>query len=95
MKIYIAGKITGDKHYRQKFDKYASEQKKAGNVVLNPAVLPCGMAQHEYLHICFAMIDVADCVHFLEDWRKSNGAQTEHDYCRDNGKPVIYVFGEE
>jgi hypothetical protein len=89
MKIYIAGKITGDERYRLKFDAYASAQRKAGNVVLNPAVLPGGLEHHEYLHICFAMIDVADCVHFLADWEESKGALMEHEYCRSNGKSVF------
>jgi hypothetical protein len=37
------------------------------------------------------MIDVAECVHFLADWKESKGARMEHDYCRDNGKSIFYV----
>jgi hypothetical protein len=92
VKIYIAGKITGDNNYRLKFDRYASTQRKAGNVVLNPTILPAGLDHYEYLHICLAMIDVADCVHFLKDWRESEGARVEHDYCQQNGKSVFYVL---
>jgi hypothetical protein len=92
MKIYVAGKITGDSGYRLKFDRYASVQRRADNIVLNPAILPAGLEHHEYLHICFAMIDTADCVHFLRDWRESKGTRIEHDYCRQNGKSVFYVL---
>jgi hypothetical protein len=95
MKIYIAGKITGDERYRLNFDTYASLQKRAGNIVLNPAVLPGGLEHHEYLHICYAMIDVADCVHFLADWRESKGERMEHEYCLDYGKSVLYVLEDE
>jgi hypothetical protein len=92
MKLYIAGKITGDSGYRLKFDRYASLQRRAGNIVLNPAILPAGLEHHECLHICLSMIDVADCVQFLQDWRESKGARIEHDYCQQNGKSVFYVM---
>lgn len=42
MKVYIAGKITGDPNYREKFQQAADELKGGGHVVMNPAVLPDG-----------------------------------------------------
>ena len=35
MKIYIAGKITGDRNYRQKFARVASQYREKGNVILS------------------------------------------------------------
>ena len=87
MKIYIAGKITDDPNYRRKFDKAASRLKSNGNIVLNPSILPNGMEHHEYMHICFAMIDVADYLYFLPDWKDSKGAVMEYEYAKQNGKP--------
>jgi len=87
MKIYLAGKITNDPNYRRKFDKEASLLKSNGHIVLNPAILPKGMAHHEYMHICFAMIDVADYLCFLPDWKDSKGAVMEYEYAQQNGKP--------
>lgn len=43
MKIYIAGKITGDKRYKAKFAAAAKNLQTAGHVVLNPATLPAGL----------------------------------------------------
>lgn len=45
MKIYIAGKITGDENYREKFAKAQAELEKDGHIVLNPSVLPEGLTK--------------------------------------------------
>lgn len=42
MKIYIAGKITGDRRYRAKFREAAKTLEAAGHVVLN--LPPCRTA---------------------------------------------------
>ena len=49
--------------------------------MLNPAELPEGMDQADYMRICFAMIDVADAVVFLPDAAESAGARLEMAYC--------------
>lgn len=89
MKVYIAGKITGDPRYKEKFmaEKVALEQQ--GNIVLNPADLPAGMTKSDYMRVCFAMIDVADVVYFLNNWRDSEGARLEHAFCTYIGKDMI------
>ena len=81
MKIYIAGKITGDPGYRDKFAAAEIQLGWQGHVVLNPAELPEGMAPADYMRICFAMIDVADAVVFLPDAAESAGARLEMAYC--------------
>lgn len=40
MKIYIAGRIAGDRKYRAKFREAAKALEGMGHVVLNPANLP-------------------------------------------------------
>ena len=87
MKIYIAGKITGDPGYLDKFREEAEKLEGLGHIVLNPAELPKGMSKAEYMRICFAMIDCADMVFPLPDWQGSPGAQLELAYCRYIGKP--------
>ena len=90
-KIYIAGKITGDAGYREKFA--AAEQKltREGYIVLSPAVLPEGMSTADYMRICFAMIDVADMVGFLDDFPESQGAYLEWSYCVYTKKEVLML----
>ena len=86
MKVYIAGKITGDPGYRDKFAAAEIQLGRQGHVVLNPAELPEGMAPEDYMRICFAMIDVADAVIFLPDAAESAGARLEMAYCEYIGK---------
>ena len=63
MKIYIAGKITGDKKYRAKFREAAKAMEALGHVVLNPAILPAGLAVFlpDYQESAGAMIEWAWC----------------------------------
>ena len=89
MKIYIAGKITGDPDYRAKFADAQRQIEAQGHIALNPATLPEGMEPKDYMRICFAMIDVADRVLFLRDWFLSTGAKIEMSYCDYIGKKYI------
>lgn len=89
MKVYIAGKITGNENYREKFAKAQAELEKDGHTVLNPAVMPEGLTKAEYMRICFAMIDTADEVRFLPGWQDSEGAKVEYAYCLYVGKKML------
>lgn len=93
MKVYIAGKITGDPNYREKFQKAQDVLEAKGYTVLTPSVLPGGMTPADYMRICFAMIDSADAVLFLYDWPSSNGARLEMQYCRYIGKSIYQEGG--
>lgn len=86
MKVYIAGKITGDPGYRDKFAAAEIQLGWQGHTVLNPAELPSGMSREDYMRICFAMIDVADAVVFLPSAKDSAGARLERAYCEYIGK---------
>ena len=88
MTIYLAGKITGDPDYREKFQGYAERLRKLhpGANIFNPAEHPAGLSNAEYMRLCFAEIDVADMVAFLPDWYRSNGATLERQYCNYIGK---------
>lgn len=88
MKIYIAGKITGDQGCQAKFQRAAVGLRMCVNIVLNPAELPEGMEAADYMRICMAMIDVADLVVFLPDAKDSAGARLEKAYCEYVGKEM-------
>ena len=92
-KVYIAGKITGFKHYRHKFKAAQAGLEMQGHLVMNPAALPPGFAYEDYMRICFAMIEVCDAVYMLDNWRDSPGAMREHEYARHTGKGIIYAKG--
>lgn len=84
MKVYLAGKITGDPNYREKFAAAAKKlEERAGVTVISPAVTPEGLKKADYMRICFAMLESADTAAFLPDGRtapahslKSTGVST-------------------
>lgn len=85
--VYLAGKITGDDEYREKFARYeAMLQRFSGIAVLNPAHAPLGLRPADYMRLAFAQIETADVVCFLPDWGHSAGASLEMQYCRYIGK---------
>lgn len=82
MKVYLAGKITGDPNYREKFAAAAKKlEERAGVTVISPAVTPEGLKKADYMRICFAMLESADTAVFLPDWEDSPGAQLEKHWC--------------
>lgn len=94
MKIYIAGKITGlDRNEIQvKFATASVNLKKQGHETFVPCVLPDypDVSHEDYLHICYAMIDICDAVYMLKDWQQSKGARMELQYAADHRKKIIY-----
>ena len=90
MKIYIAGKITGDENYKQKFATVQKEFESEGHIVLNPALLPSGMTEGDYMRICLAMIETSDMVHFIPDFVHSAGADVELRYCLYTKKKILH-----
>ena len=89
MKIYIAGKITGEPNYKEKFDIAATSLEAQGHIVLNPAEVPEGMLPADYMRICFAMIDTADAIYLLKGWYSSSGASIERNYAMYTGKSIL------
>lgn len=78
-KIYIAGPMSGLPGLnRQAFNRAAGHVVRRGNVALNPAILPDGLEQAEYMDICFAMLRCADGIFLLDGWQQSAGAKAEH-----------------
>lgn len=90
LKIYIAGKITGNPDYKKQFAKAEKHLREKGHLVLNPAVFPEGFAPEEYMKICYSMIDVCEAVCLLPNWTDSKGARMEHTYAKRNKKIVFY-----
>lgn len=94
MKIYIAGKISGlnRSNVIQKFEVAQKSLSKKGHQVFIPCVLPAyeEVSHEDYLHICYAIIDVCDAVYMLSDWQQSEGARLEYEYAIENNKQIIF-----
>lgn len=100
MTVYLSGGITGREDYKSEF-KEAKRRIADGeicsvgiiptSIVLNPAELPRGLSDWQYMRICFSMIDCADVVIALLSGRESRNARLEHDYAKYIGKRIIYM----
>lgn len=94
MKIYVAGKITGENRWemKAKFTRTAEQLKREGNSPFVPCVLPDypDVPHSDYIHICYAMIDVCDAIYMLYDWQQSKGARMELQYAADHNKQILY-----
>jgi len=93
VKVYIAGKITGNPSYKQQFAEAEKKLREKGFTTMNPAVLPDGFEHQEYMRVCFSMIDVCDAVYFLSNWQDSIGATMEYNYAFGAGKGIMFEEG--
>lgn len=79
MKVYIAGPMTGYEQFNRPAFNAASEKLKSqGHVVLNPATLPDGLSEAQYMDICLAMLRCAEGIYMLNEWEYSVGARAEN-----------------
>ena len=91
--VYLAGKITGDPGYADKFRaaKERLEQPQHDFIVLSPAILPLeGFDYGAYMRMSSAMLSECDAVCFLPDWRESPGAKVEMKQAVKQGKAIFF-----
>lgn len=78
LKVFLSGPISSRMEtYKEEFDDAARIVSEAGHLPLNPATLPIGMENRDYMRICLAMLDSADLLLQLPGWGKSAGAIAE------------------
>lgn len=93
--IFLSGPMTGFPDYnRPLFNHAAQVLTEQGHIVLNPAWHPDGLEHSQYLHMCFAEIDVADTLVQLPGWSRSVSAAREFYYAQARNKK-IEAFKEE
>lgn len=83
MTVFILGKITNYAGFWGKFHYAEIKLINQGFTVLNPADTVArikGLKHSDYMHICYAMIDICDTVAFLPNWKDSIGSKMEMDY---------------
>lgn len=90
MKVYIGGKVTGLKNYKENFDKAEKNLKEKGHLCMNPSVLAEGFPWDAYMPICYAMIDACDCIYLLKNWIDSKGTKMELEYAKSKRKVIMY-----
>ena len=59
---------------------------------MSPTVLVLneGFEHEDYMHICYAMIDVCDAIYMQKDWQQSKGARMELQYAKGWKKQILY-----
>lgn len=90
MKVYIAGRISGYDGYKEHFKREQLRLEADGHVVLNPADLPKGLSQEEYMRICLPMLHICEGIYMLEGWERSVGANIEHRLAVQANKLMLY-----
>ena len=92
MIIYIAGKITNDPNYKDKFKYYELYYRLQGHTVFNPAVLPMSdsISYEAYIRMSKAMLVESDTIVMLPDYKDSKGALQELQWAIEQGKEVLY-----
>lgn len=92
MKIYIAGKITGDKNYKTKFKRAEKLLRSLGHSVMNPAwIAPSDdFTWTDYMQISGMMQARCNAVYFLKDWKYSKGAKIEFKRCHQLNQTAFF-----
>ena len=92
--VFISGPMSGIKdHNRPLFNMVAAELADQGHSVLNPAILPDGLSQGQYMQICLPMVAVADELVMLPGWEGSDGAYIEFLLAKKSGKTIRALGG--
>lgn len=79
MKIYLAGRITGNPNYKEQFEKKQKELEVQGHIVINP-VKPEGFNYKDYIDMGLCELKYCDAIYMLKGWKHSEGATLEHHY---------------
>ena len=90
MKVYIAGPMTGLPQFnRPAFHQAALNLSFEHHVPLNPAILPDGLTEADYMAVGITMLQRADAIFLLTGWQFSAGARAEHALALKLGLEVI------
>lgn len=90
VKVFLSGPISNRPDtYRKDFQDAALEVEKCGDIPINPAALPDGLSQRDYMRISLAMLEAADLVAQLPGWADSAGANIEHAMAVKTGIPCM------
>lgn len=95
MKIYISGAITSNPNYKEDFERaedYLQREFPKAEII-NPALvnsyLPKSTTHEEYMRMSFCMLDMADAIFMISNWKTSCGASQEYGYALAKDKAIL------
>jgi hypothetical protein len=97
MKIYIAGKITGEKQgdVFEKFNAAAYRIRRKGHEVVNPLdFCKQNWSWEQCMKVCIEQLITCDAIFMLPDWSRSNGARLEHEVATGLGLAIYRKINE-
>lgn len=92
-RVYISGPITGTEDYAERFDAAEKLVRARGYKTVNPrhnALAIKDGTHDQYMHVCFAQMDLCDSILMLEGWENSKGARLEREHAEQNGMFIFY-----
>lgn len=93
MKVYISGPISGNKFYKQDFERAEEDLRSEGYEPVNPAAVyeegMC-MTYKEYIDNDLELLAKCDGIYMLRGWRGSKGARLEHQYAITTGMWIAH-----
>ena len=102
MKVYIAGPITGDPTYKEKFSAVAEKAKELGLEPVNPAEAPEGLTYKEYIDRGLKLLMECDVICCITNapgnpdkrhWPPENkGELLEWQYACTVGMPIMKAY---
>lgn len=93
--IYIAGPITGVKHWKKAFNKAERELAKRGWDICSPVNVVADTIRETMAMELDFIARCADAVYMLKGWEVSLGAQAEWALARALGLKIIYEDAEQ
>ncbi|WP_406705240.1 DUF4406 domain-containing protein [Sodalis sp.] len=91
MRVYIAGSMTGKPDFNRTAFSLASIRLSAqGAIPLNPAMLPEGLSEADYMRIGLAMLQCAEGIYLLDGWQDSAGARAEYALAKKLGLACLF-----
>lgn len=97
--VYISGKISGLKplqahgHFKKAANELAVHHNFNPRYIINPMSLDVvfpAFQPEQFLRLDLALVEIADCIYMLDNWRDSDGAKAELAHAKKLNKKIMF-----